>query len=187
MEIISGKYKKTPLKSPNDEKTHPMGSREKLALFNSLISILPDNSFENRNILDAFAGTGALGLEALSRGAKFVTFIEKSPKIIKTLSENLKNVLKDNKILEKSTKIIKKDVKTLKKSDFESNFDIILADPPYDLYSEALISPLVPLLGDRAVLALSLPKSAPTPDFGGLTPVSRKFYAASSIIIFQKS
>ena len=187
MEIISGKYKKSPLKSPNSTKTHPMGSREKLALFNSLLSVLPENSFENLNVLDAFAGTGALGLEALSRGAKSVVFVEKSKEITKTLAENLKNVIKDNNILEKSTKIIQKDVKNLKKSDFDADFDLILADPPYDSYSEALIGPLVAFLAPRAVLALSLPKSAPDPVFDGLTPVSRKNYASASIIIFQKS
>ena len=73
MQIISGKFKHSPLKSPNSSLTHPMGSREKLALFNSLTG-----EIEGKTVLDAFAGTGALGLEALSRGATTRTIAGKS-------------------------------------------------------------------------------------------------------------
>lgn len=186
MQIISGKFKNSPILSPNDEKTHPMGSREKLALFNSLISHLESGSFDGLKVLDAFAGTGALGLEALSRGAVSVVFVEKSPKIAKILEKNLKNVLLDHDLI-KNQKILVSDVKNLKKADFDGNFDLIFADPPYDFYSEAIISPLVVFLAPRAVLALSLPKSAPTPVFEGLTPVSEKTYASAKIILFQNS
>ena len=186
MNIISGKYKNSPILSPNDIQTHPMGSREKLALFNSLVSHLDSRSLEGLRALDAFAGTGALGLEALSRGASSVVFVEKSPKIAKILEKNLENVLLDHDLI-KNQKIIKKDVKNLEKTDFDGNFDLIFADPPYNFYSEALISPLVAFLAPRAVLALSLPKSAPTPVFEGLTPVSEKTYANAKIILFKKS
>ena len=61
LKIISGKYRGQTLKSPQSEKTHPMGAREKLALFNMV-------NVENAVVLDAYAGSGALGIAALSSG-----------------------------------------------------------------------------------------------------------------------
>ena len=112
MRIISGIYKNTPLKSPNDKSTHPMGDREKLALFYMLSPYL-DNSI----VLDAFAGTGALGLEALSHGAREVTFLEKSREVAKTLSDNLKITLKNDENIKNQTRIVVKDIKN---ADFDT-------------------------------------------------------------------
>ena len=103
MQIISGRFKHSNLKSPNDEHTHPMGNREKIALFNQLYG-----EIEGKTVLDAFAGTGALGLEALSIGAKSAVFIEKNQKIAKILKENIESVLKAEKNL---AKVIISDVK----------------------------------------------------------------------------
>ena len=178
MEILSGKYKRTPLLSPRSELTHPMGSRERLALFNSLVGVLP-----GALVLDAFAGTGALGLEALSLGASSVIFVEKSKLVAKTLSQNIKNTLKSEDLVKSTTKIIIKDVKSL---NLDQKFDLILADPPYDLYSEPLIAPLTPMLKSGAILALSLPKTAPTPLLDGLEAYRRKNYAAASIALYRK-
>lgn len=175
MQIISGKFKHASFDSPNDEKTHPMGNREKLALFNML-----NGEIEGKNVLDAFAGTGALGLEALSLGAKTATFVEKSPKIAKILKNNLEKVLKSEK---NNAKIVISDVKNLK---LDEKFDLIFADPPYDLYSEATIKPLMPLLNKSAILALSIPKTAPTPVLECLEAISRREYAAAAIIIYKK-
>ena len=176
MQIISGKFKRAPLESPKDERTHPMGSREKLALFNSLTG-----KIEGKTVLDAFAGTGALGLEALSRGAKFAVFVEKSRGVAKILEKNLENVLKTEK--NDLSKIVITGVE-----DFSPNekFDLIFADPPYEIYSEALISPLTAFLGETGLLALSLPKVAETPNFDGFSLISEKTYAGAKIAIFQK-
>ena len=175
MNILSGVYKHAPLKSPNDEKTHPMGSREKLALFNMLTG-----EIEGKTVLDAFAGSGALGLEALSRGAKSVVFVEKSKKVAEILKENVKNVTKTSE----NTKIV---VSSLENFETDEKFDLIFADPPYDSYSEALVRPLERLLAKSGILALSLPKTAPSPVFEGLELISRRAYAAASIILFKKS
>lgn len=179
MQIISGKYKHKKFSSPNDSKTHPMGSREKLALFNSLAG-----KIQGKTVLDAFAGTGALGLEALSHGAKFAVFIEKDPKIAKILEKNLENVLKTEK--EELTKLVITGVEDFCPTE---KFDLIFADPPYEFYSEALLRPLVGFLSQTGLLCLSIPKSAQIPDFegfAGLKLLSRKNYAGAQIIIFQK-
>ena len=83
LSILSGQYKGIKLKSPGGA-THPMGSREKNATFNMLAPYL-----EGAEVIDYFAGSGALGLEALSRGAASVTFVENDPKAIKVIEENI--------------------------------------------------------------------------------------------------
>ena len=83
VKITSGLFRGRELKAPQNGITHPMGSREKLALFNSL-----NEKIEGKIILDVFAGTGALGLEALSRGATHVTFIEADKKAAEILKQN---------------------------------------------------------------------------------------------------
>ena len=85
--ITSGSLRGRTIRSPRSSLTHPMGAREKLALFNMIGAELP-----GAVVLDAFAGSGALGIEALSRGAHLVTFIEKDLKIAENLIENLKTV-----------------------------------------------------------------------------------------------
>lgn len=70
--IISGKYGGRRIDAPDTTRTHPMSERIRNALFNSISS-----EINGATVLDAFAGTGAIGLEALSRGARRVTFIEK--------------------------------------------------------------------------------------------------------------
>ena len=80
MRIISGIYKNREFSSPDDIKTHPMGNREKLALFNMLLPYLSE-----KIVLDAFSGSGALGFESLSRGAKRVVLSKKIKKSQKQL------------------------------------------------------------------------------------------------------
>lgn len=82
LRVLAGEFKGRKIASPNDSRTHPMGAREKLALFNMV-------TVEDRAVLDLYAGTGALGIEALSRGAKEVVFVEKTPAVAKIIRENL--------------------------------------------------------------------------------------------------
>lgn len=169
MQVISGIYKGKNLKSPQSDKTHPMGSREKLALFNILLPYL-----ENATVLDAFAGTGALGIEALSRGAAAATFVEKDHKIAKTLRENIVGV-DDATIVEKSVDAFEAGPET---------FDLIIADPPYDHFEPELINHLITFLKPTGILALSHPGEAP--DFKDLNLLKSRSYAAATISIYQK-
>lgn len=125
MRIISGKYKNRELKSPNSSITHPMGERERLAIFNMLISELGTPDLGGKTALDLFAGTGALGLEALSRGATSCTFVEKDPKTLACLKQNLKNI--------ENCKVIKDDVYKIK---LEDRFDLVFVDQPYDKFNK---------------------------------------------------
>ncbi len=173
MQVISGIYKNRKLKSPNSELTHPMGSREKMALFNMLQPYLA-----GATVLDAFAGSGALGIEALSRGARSVVFVEKSAKTAKVIKANLKAVAE-----EADATVIICDIKNFEP---DQTFDLIIADPPYNLYDPALIEPLLNYLKTGGILALSHPKGSAVPTFANASPLKAHAYSGAEISIFKK-
>ena len=125
MRIISGKYKKTNLFIPKKINFRPTSDFIKEAVFSSIQFFIKDSIF-----LDLFCGSGNIGLEALSRGAKKVFFVDNSSNSIKILKKNL-NILN---IPVEHYKIIYKDFDRAIKY-FHSNntfFNIIYADPPYN-------------------------------------------------------
>ena len=122
MRVIAGTAKGTKLNSIDDISTRPTLDRVKEPLF----SIIQNNIVES-NVLDLFAGSGALGIESLSRGAKHCTFCDKSYKSIQMLKENIQKV----RMQEKST-ILNIDYKKCLDEQKEK-FDIIFIDPPYKM------------------------------------------------------
>lgn len=121
MRIIAGRLRGRPLDAPPGSQTRPTTDRVREALFSMLTSRL--GSFEGLRVADLYAGSGALGLEALSRGAAHVTFVENDPKAAAIIRANAAKlgVLDGIRILGGSAL-------TLSRSD---PFDLILADPPY--------------------------------------------------------
>ena len=123
MRIISGKYKKRVLISPKDKSIRPTSDRQRESLFNILTSM---NSIATARVLDLFAGTGALGIEALSRGARSIVFVDNSRKAIGLIENNIKNLQ-----IEDLTEVIQCNIiKSLSCLDHYV-FDLILMDPPY--------------------------------------------------------
>ncbi len=124
MRIIAGKFKAKKLNSPRTEKTRPTLDRVKEALFSIIDSYVLDAS-----VLDLFSGTGNLGLEAVSRGAKFAWLNDKENIGVSTIISNTKLTG-----AEKYVKITNKDyVKCLNQIMKENIlFDVIFLDPPYD-------------------------------------------------------
>ncbi|MBR3386326.1 RsmD family RNA methyltransferase [Candidatus Saccharibacteria bacterium] len=170
MRITSGIYKNREIKSPSLSTTHPMGERERLALFNSI-----GNDLIDLTVLDAYAGSGALGLEALSRGAASVTFVEKSGAATRCIATNLKAFGVTNaKIIHTSVHRLNLDVK----------YDLILADPPYDRFAIEDLMVLIQLLSATGTFVLSHPSEPPV--LPGLTLKSTRRYAAAHISIYHK-
>ncbi len=120
MRIISGQWRSRTLKTPKGDTTRPTADRTREALFSMLISRV--GSFEDLQILDLFAGSGALGLEALSREAAHCTFVEQDPSALRALEHNIAT-LNANAMVKRSS------VLTLGQA--PSQFDIIFLDPPY--------------------------------------------------------
>ena len=130
MRVIGGKFKGLKLIPPNDLGIRPTSDRLKEALFSILESKKYNINIHNSSVIDICSGTGALGIEALSRGAKEVCFIDKDIKSIRIIQKNTSklNINYEDKIF---IKIIKDEVtKALQKID--SIYDIVLIDPPYN-------------------------------------------------------
>ena len=167
--IIAGTYGGRLIYTPGTRVTHPMGDRERSAIFNTLQPNLVGATF-----LDAFAGSGAVGLEAISRGASSVTFLENHKKAIQIITKNIAKleVTKQSKIARNPSSI-------------SGKFDIILADPPYDQPQYALITKLLKHLRSGGIFVLSHSKDTPPPTFPNLILISDKTYANANIKIYQ--
>ncbi len=123
MRIIAGKYRSRAIKAPNPKFTRPTTDIVKESLFNMLQNKI---DFDGAKVLDIYAGSGSLGLEALSRGAKEIHFVEKNFSVFKILLENIKNLGEDN-----SCKIFKRPANKFSLLEDHDTYDLIFADPPF--------------------------------------------------------
>jgi len=123
MRIISGKYKSRPVKAPNSKFTRPTTDMVKESIFNMLQNNI---NFSGVKVLDIYAGSGSLGLEALSRGAESVHFVEKNFTVFKVLLGNLKSLN-----VEDSCRIFKRSALKFSESTDHEKYDLIFADPPF--------------------------------------------------------
>lgn len=165
--ITAGKFRGRVILAPGGT-THPMGARERLALFNMISGELP-----GARVLDAFAGSGALGIEALSRGAKKVVFVEKTARVARIIIENLRSLGLDGEVMMQDV------------SDFQTDerFEVIIADPPYDKFLVADLAGLGKMLTSGGVLVLSHPGDAP--NLPNLSLVKSRKYAGARISIYR--
>ncbi len=121
MRIISGKYKGHHLVPFQGDHIRPTTDRVKETMFNII-----QGEIDGARVLDLFSGTGNLGIEALSRGAQEVLFVEKNRKSIQILEKNIQKL----KISEPH-KVLQKDVISFLKSYEGEPFDLVFADPPF--------------------------------------------------------
>lgn len=136
MRVIAGSAKGRKLHPPPDNRVRPTADRVKEALFSSITSRI--GSFEGVNVLDLFSGSGGLGIEALSRGAKNVIFIDAHPDSVALTRKNLELTGFADQATVIKTDALKAIVKISEKS---TVFDLILIDPPYadkDVTTKAL-------------------------------------------------
>lgn len=123
MRIIAGIYRGRIIKMPNSKLVRPTTDKVKESLFNILINQM---DFEGIQVCDIYAGSGSLGLEALSRGAAQVHFIEKNFPVQKNLAENIKALGAENEC-----RIFKMEAIAFAKMSLHEKYDLILADPPF--------------------------------------------------------
>lgn len=148
--IIAGLYGGRKLDAPRGRTTHPMGERVRSALFNTLIHRLP-----GAEVLDAYAGTGALGFEALSRGAHAVTAIEHDRLAQKIITSNQALLGIDDDHYQ----LFRGRVSSYISSHPEVRYDIIFVDPPYYEFNQHLstVERLFRLLKPSGLMVLSKP------------------------------
>tara|TARA_B100000963_G_scaffold350127_1_gene359973 strand:+ start:555 stop:1121 length:567 start_codon:yes stop_codon:yes gene_type:complete len=129
MRIISGTNKGKKLIMPNDKITRPLKDMAKESIFNILThSKYVNFHLKDSKILDLFSGIGSFGLECISRGSKFVFFLENYPPVLEILRMNISNLKYGSK-----SKVIDIDAFKINNDTFEKNqkFEIIFCDPPY--------------------------------------------------------
>ena len=167
--------------------TRPTSDRVREAIFSALEA---RDSIDGATVVDLYAGSGALGLEALSRGAESVVLVEKNPKAASIALKNANLIRAAGKLDASATRIVTSSVASFLDS-APGTFDLVFIDPPYDLPNaeiEACLSALVPALSERAevVLERSTRDAAPAlPD--ELELVRAKAYGETTIYWIQRN
>ena len=176
LRLISGKFGGRPISAPDGQITHPMSERVRGSLFNIISDELSD-----AEVLDAFAGTGALGLESLSRGAKHATFIERDRLASKILKENI-HILGVDAL----TTTVQIGLRTWIDKNTDKSFDIIFADPPYNDLQLSTVSGLVSLLKTNGLMVLSYPGRGELPTVNGVVVVDNRSYGTAALTFYRK-
>ena len=178
MRVISGIAKGRTLKSPG-EVTRPITDRVKENLFN----ILRDEVID-ANVLDLFAGAGSVGIEALSRGARFATFVERDPQALRAIQDNLRITQ-----FEPQAKIVREDVFKFIKRFPETPYDFIyLAPPQYkDLWWKTIQAlDEQPFLSLRGVLVAQIyPKEYRALNLSGVQLSDHRKYGSTMLIFYR--
>lgn len=182
MRIISGSAGRIAIKVPSAV-ARPTTDFVRQAIF----SILGQRVVHAR-VLDLFAGSGAIGLEALSRGAASCTFIDDHRQACATITENL------TKTRLEGGRVVKADVTAFLKRDTAS-YDLIFADPPYwhhhgdkDMVGELLQGGLlVPRLAPGAWFIAEISARQSSPETAGFTLIERREYGGSAILLYSPS
>ncbi|WP_417666653.1 16S rRNA (guanine(966)-N(2))-methyltransferase RsmD [Roseibium sp.] len=126
MRIVAGRFKGTAIAAPKTQSTRPTSDRLRETIFNILAHGL-DFDLEGARVLDLFAGSGALGFEAISRGARHCTFIEEGAEARGVIRRNMETLG-----LNGAAKIFRRDATRLGSVGTIEPFDLLFADPPYD-------------------------------------------------------
>jgi 16S rRNA (guanine966-N2)-methyltransferase len=178
MRIISGSCKGARIFAPKGRSTRPTGDRVREAAFN----LIGPGRVEDATVLDLFAGSGAMGLEALSRGAAHVTFVESDREACRTINRNV-----DKLGLEGAT-VLCQDALTALRADARggTRYDLVLVDPPYRRFSSlqnALIQHLPEVLAEGGLLLVET-AAEEEPELPLEKRTSRR-YGSARLTLFQ--
>lgn len=174
--IISGEFGGRKIEAPDTSRTHPMSERARGAMFNSLGGLV-----EGASVLDAFAGTGSIGLEALSRGAHDVTFVERDRIAQKVLAKNITSLG-----VEARTVLIRTTVHNWLETKGDEKFDIIFADPPYNDPQFSTAQRLLGLLKPGGYMILSHPGRGEELAKTGVVVVDNRSYGNAFLTYYRR-
>ncbi len=174
MRIIAGSLGGRTFVSPRGHRTHPMSDKIRGALFNAL------GELQGLTVLDAFAGSGALSFEAVSRGAERVVAIDSDKAAQRAIDENI-IALK----LKSQVKLVKASASAWLSTTNEF-FDLVLCDPPYDDVSVTLLIKLAERVKTGGLLVLSLPPTAALELPAWYDLVSTKDYGDAQLVFYRR-
>jgi 16S rRNA (guanine966-N2)-methyltransferase len=153
-----------------------MSERARGALFNSLAGQL-----EGAEVLDAFAGTGAIGLEAISRGAKSAILIERDRVAQKVLAKNIASLR-----VEDRAKLVRSPVASWLGTAGDQQFDLIFVDPPYYNPQFSTVERLLGLLKPNGLMVLSHPGRGEVPTKTGVVVVDNRSYGNAYLTFYRR-
>ncbi len=188
MRIISGLNKGKKLILPKDKITRPLKDMAKESIFNILSHANYINfHLKNCNVLDLFSGIGSFGLECISRGSKFVFFLENYPPVLEILKNNILNLKYENK-----SKIINIDAFAMNNNTFKKDqkFHIIFCDPPYkEKKIELLIENIIKMdiLEKNGIIIIHRKKGDLEMFPKKFKVITRKNYGLSTFVFGEKS
>lgn len=171
LKINSGKFGARIITQPPDKITRPVTQKVRAAIFSTLGDI------EDLSVLDLFAGSGALGLEALSNGASNVVFVDKSNKAVDVIRKNINTL----RVVEHS-KVINKSAETFLQTNTEK-YDLIFLDPPYEIFTIEILTEAIKHLNSTGVIIVSCSNKFDFPqNIPGLKQVRNKKYGDTQIV-----
>lgn len=186
MRIIAGSKRGVKLFSPKTDVSRPITDRVKESLFN----VLYKYDLNGRVAADLFCGVGSLGLEALSRGAKFVSFVERDPRIIATLKENIEKAG-----FAGESKVIRANAFNVGAPSREQKYDLVFVDPPYAASRETgagsplgkLLVILAEQLSQNGIVVVRTEERVELLDkYGGLEVIDRRQWGTMTVTILGK-
>ncbi len=175
MRIVAGQLKGRILADPKGHRTHPMSEKIRGALFNALGDI------DGLSVLDAFTGTGAVAIEAVSRGANQVTAIDYDKEAFLCASSNIK-ALK----LEATITLLKVNTKSWSNNNQSKLFDIVIVDPPFDEVNDAILEKLHRQIKPNGLFVLSLPSDYIPRKNHKLTLIAEKNYGDAKLMFYRR-
>lgn len=126
MRVVAGRFRGLQLVAPEDKSIRPTSDRVRESVFNILAHGLGDFSLQGERVIDLFAGTGALGIEAISRGARYCLFVEEAPEARALIRRNVEALG-----LTRETRIFRRDASDLGPAGNMEPYGIAFLDPPY--------------------------------------------------------
>ncbi len=179
MRIVGGRFRGRALAAPDDETVRPTSDRVREALFNVLEHGIDDFDIRGARVLDLFAGTGALGVEALSRGAAAVTFVENRAASRALIQENIAAFG-----LGGIATIMRRDATDLGRATRGASFSLVFADPPYGqgLADQALTSAIAGgWLADGAIVVIEEAIASPIDWPSGCSAFDTRRYGQTQV------
>lgn len=178
MRIIGGRFRSRVLRAPRGAHTRPTTDRVKEALFSALTSRL---ELLELRVLDLYAGTGALGLEALSRGAADVTFVEHDREALRALEHNIESLG-----VRAQTRVVAQPVERAR---LTGPFDLIFADPPYELVHRgafaAVWAEVASACATGSTLVLEHSSRDAAPELANRSIAAHRAYGDTAITIYE--
>lgn len=178
MRVIAGQLGGRTFEAPRTNRTHPMSERMRGALFNALGDI------SGLSLLDCFGGSGALSIEAISRGAKTSMLVEVDKTAYQTIIHNI-----DSLGVQKQIKATRANVSSWSDNNSSALFDLVMCNPPFDDLKADLIKKLTRHVKQKGLFVLCWPAKVETPEFGGLNlvDVKEKDYGDAMLVFYRKT